>query len=400
MSKTRGTILVLDDRESHGQQLIDKLSGRYERHGYYFNLVGQPNDAIDLIKNGGVIVVIAAYRLKEINPVQKQATFFSDNRSNFKNGYDFLEYIDKIKPETEKILYTDEGGIEIPTSAIRRPVMSSISRKKTLRALYESLDAKLARHERLVERKTGEGKGKNVLLTGGTGFLGDLLIKTYLQRTDCNLWILSRPKNGFSAEDRILNRVNPEDHDRIRILEGDLGCHYDDRGNDISACLGLDDINNKPVYRDFLEMTEVVDEVFHNGSYLSLKNNPEERQKCMDINLMGTQRLFNLMGWFKKGLEVFHYTSTVFVHGILSTPEVFYEDESLPNRWLNPYEESKWRAEVLVRSSGYPFRIFRPGVIIKEMGADILSSHTIYGVASLLESGYKSYKSKLSLIHI
>ena len=84
----------------------------------------------------------------------------------------------------------------------------------------------------------GPGRGKNVLLTGGTGFVGDLLTKKYLERTDCNLWILSRPVGGVPAKDRILDRIDPSDHHRIRVLEGDLTPAIDE---------DADDSNNTPV---------------------------------------------------------------------------------------------------------------------------------------------------------
>jgi nucleoside-diphosphate-sugar epimerase len=240
----------------------------------------------------------------------------------------------------------------------------------------------------------GKNKGKNVLITGGTGFVGDLLIKSYLERTDCMLWVLSRARNSFSAGDRILSAVDRKYHDRIRVLEGDLGYCIDSKGNDTSAYLGLDNPDYKSNYESFLEMVEVVDEVFHNGSYLSLSSNKYERQKCMDINLMGTQRLLNLIGIFKKDLKALYYTSTAFVHGVITEPEEFYEDDAFPTKWLNPYEESKWKAELLIRNSGYPFRIFRPAVILKEPGSWKTTTHTIYGISSLLEVGYRALKHK------
>ena|GEM_PF-3615861 len=236
---------------------------------------------------------------------------------------------------------------------------------------------------------TDPGIGTNVFLTGGTGFVGDLLIKRYLERTDCRLWVLARAKGGVTAEERILDRIDPREHHRIRVMVGDLGRPVDWESNNAESASGIIDANTKESYESFLEMIAVVNEVFHNGSYLGLKKSEEERQECLDINVEGTRRLLNLMGTFKKEVKALFYTSTAFVHGRLSEPDEFGEDDASANGWLNPYEESKWKAEELLRDAGYPYRIFRPGIIARELGVDILSSHTIYSAADVLESGYR-----------
>jgi alcohol-forming fatty acyl-CoA reductase len=47
--------------------------------------------------------------------------------------------------------------------------------------------------------------GKNVFITGGTGFLGTLLIERLLSATPelGKVYVLIRSKNGYSAESRI-----------------------------------------------------------------------------------------------------------------------------------------------------------------------------------------------------
>lgn len=248
------------------------------------------------------------------------------------------------------------------------------------------------KHARNNGRQSGAGpeRGTNVFLTGGTGFVGALLIKKYLELTDCNLWVLSRPRGGVSAEARILDRINPQEHNRIRVIEGGLGQPDGEDEANPKHPSRLIDTTKQESYHAFLEMIEVVDEVFHNASYLSLRKDADERQKCMDVNYEGTKRLLNLISMFKQNLKALFYTSTAFVHGKISEPDEFGEDDTLTNGWLNPYEESKWKAEELVRNSGCPYRIFRPGMIARELGASILSSHTMYGVANVLEAGYMS----------
>lgn len=47
--------------------------------------------------------------------------------------------------------------------------------------------------------------GKNIFVTGGTGFLGTVLLERLLSATPKigNIYVLIRAKNGYSAEDRI-----------------------------------------------------------------------------------------------------------------------------------------------------------------------------------------------------
>ncbi|MGD8921644.1 MAG: SDR family oxidoreductase [Candidatus Zixiibacteriota bacterium] len=252
------------------------------------------------------------------------------------------------------------------------------------------MDGILSRQTSLIKNALGPGTGTNVLLTGGTGFVGDLLIRKYLEQTECKLWVLSRPMGGATAEERILDRVRSKDHHRIRVISGDLSRALNGENKDSAFPSGLIDTTTQQQYDSYREMIAVVDEVFHNASYLGLKKSADERQKCIEVNVRGTKKLLSLMSMFTRGVKAFFYTSTAFVHGRLSGTEEFGEDDALTNGWLNPYEESKWKVEKLVRNAGYPYRIFRPGMIAREQGVDILSSHTIYGVADILESGYKS----------
>ena len=258
------------------------------------------------------------------------------------------------------------------------------------------MDGIMSRNSPLSEDYQAAGTGTNVFLTGGTGFVGDLLIREYLERTNCKLWVLSRPMNGATAEERILDRVRTQDHHRIRVISGDLFRASNGDANDARSPSPLIDAATTQQRESLLEMSLVVDEVFHNASYLGLKKSAEERQKCEEVNVRGTERLLDLMRTFKKDIKALFYTSTAFVHGRLSEPEEFREDDALTNGWLNPYEETKWRAEQLIISAGYPYRIFRPGMIARELGVGILSSHTIYGVADILESGYRLYRTSES----
>ena len=227
---------------------------------------------------------------------------------------------------------------------------------------------------------TPEVCGNNIFLTGGTGFVGDEIIRRLCTDTSAHLWVLSRASKGASAADRILSRLDPAFHERITILEGDLS----------QPVLGLE--KNPAQAELFRQLLDCCDEVIHNGADLSFRTDDESRARVMNSNVGGTRRLLELVGRFRNPLKAFNFTSTAYVHGKWSG-DVFLENDC-PNAWQNPYEESKWLSELLVVESGLPFRVFRPSVIVKEPEATTTSGDGIYMIADSLSLGCQLFRQR------
>jgi nucleoside-diphosphate-sugar epimerase len=66
------------------------------------------------------------------------------------------------------------------------------------------------------------------------------------------------------------------------------------------------------------------------------------------------------------GVDEFHYVATAYVAG--RQTGTVYEQEQHPPSFNNAYEESKCKAEYLVRESGIPFTVYRPGIIVGRKG--------------------------------
>ena len=81
--------------------------------------------------------------------------------------------------------------------------------------------------------------------------------------------------------------------------------------------------------------------------------------KTFHINYDGTVNMLELARLVNA--KAFHYVSTAYVAGKL----VGRAMEAVPQEsgFNNPYEESKCKAEMLVRNSGFPFTIYRPAII-------------------------------------
>ena len=95
-----------------------------------------------------------------------------------------------------------------------------------------------------------------------------------------------------------------------------------------------------------------VQKVLHCAADVNLGKDPTGR--VFKINYDGTRRMVELAK--KLGVREFHYVATAYVAG--KQTGVIYEQEQHPPAFNNPYEESKCKAEFLVRESGIPFTIY------------------------------------------
>jgi nucleoside-diphosphate-sugar epimerase len=232
-------------------------------------------------------------------------------------------------------------------------------------------------------------QGDNVLVTGGTGFLGDELIRRLCADTNAHLWVLSRASKAGSPSDRILQRLAPRFRERVTIVEGELSQPF----------LGLDHTTDAAAATRFQRLLDSCDEVFHNAADLSFRNDTESRERIMNTNVGGTARLLDLARRFRRPLKAFNFTSTAYVHGTWPADRVFREDDR-PTEWRNAYEQSKWQAETLVAESGLPFRIVRPSIIVTEPEATILSHDGMYMIGDALAKGRDLYRRRFPDGHL
>ena len=156
-------------------------------------------------------------------------------------------------------------------------------------------------------------RGKAVLLTGGTGFLGTALVEKMLRSLPSlgRLYLLVRPSREKSAKERFEKDVLGSDAfsrlreelgnsfeervaEKVRILEGDV--HADSLG------LGEEDL---------AELSREVDAVIHSAASVIFD---APLDAAMDSNVRGTLGLLALArGWEKKPL--FMHVSTSYVAG-------------------------------------------------------------------------------------
>jgi thioester reductase-like protein len=177
-----------------------------------------------------------------------------------------------------------------------------------------------------------------VFLTGATGFVGREILSRFLERGGHRVFALVRAANDEEAAGRL------PAHRRLTAVAGDI---EEDR-------LGLSAETSERLRR---EVTTVI----HCAASVSFEMPLDESRS---VNVDGTRR----MAEFARScpdLERFTYVSTAYVAG--EPGRLFREDElAVGQRFRNAYEQSKFEAELALRSDGegLPMQILRPSIVV------------------------------------
>ena len=195
-----------------------------------------------------------------------------------------------------------------------------------------------------------------IFLTGVTGLVGAaFVVETIRGGHDCEFVCLVRKSVGVPAVERLRSIIADECRfdgcpelvdkvlSRVTPLEGDL------------VTMDPQEIAARPEMKG-------VNKVFHCAADVNLGKDPTG--KVYRINFGGTRNILAVA----KAINAaeFHYVGTAYIAGKLKGTA--YEDNPIDSGFNNPYEESKYKAEMLVRASGIPFSIYRPGIITGRRG--------------------------------
>jgi thioester reductase-like protein len=193
-----------------------------------------------------------------------------------------------------------------------------------------------------------------VLLTGATGFVGREILSRFLERDSRHVFALVRADNDDQAAGRL------PAHERLTAVAGDI-----ERKD-----LGLAGGSSERLRRE-------VSTVLHCAASVSFDMSLEESRS---VNVEGTRRMLDFARSCTR-LERFSYVSTAYVAG--EPGGLFREDElAVGQSFRNPYERSKFEAELAVRSEGadLPLQILRPSIVVGDSGTGRTSSfNVLYG---------------------
>jgi thioester reductase-like protein len=197
-----------------------------------------------------------------------------------------------------------------------------------------------------------------VVLTGATGFVGAELLKRFLDRSDRPVYALVRASDDEAAAERL-----PK-HERLTAVAADI-----ERPN-----LGLDS-------RTADAIAEEATTVVHCAASVSFDYDLERSRR---VNVDGTRHVLELAERCAQrgdGLGRLSYVSTAYVAG--AHRGLFREDQlDVGQRFRNPYEQSKFEAETLIRkrADGLPLQVLRPSIVVGDRRTGRTSSfNVLYG---------------------
>jgi len=195
----------------------------------------------------------------------------------------------------------------------------------------------------------------NVLLTGGTGFIGPFLVKSLLEQTHANIHVLVRSSDEHQGKQRL--RVAMES---MGACPAELMQMFEARVIPVCGDLGQKELALPREAWDFL--ANEIDAVFHNGATVNYLLNYD---RMRDANVLGTNEVLQLA--FDGRPKSFNYVSTTFVFG-WAVKKVLYETDCNENMELLDfgYSQSKWVSEQVVMDAcrrGLTTRIFRPALV-------------------------------------
>ena len=195
----------------------------------------------------------------------------------------------------------------------------------------------------------------NVLLTGGTGFIGPFLIKSLLEQTRAKIHILVRSSDECQGRQRLRAAMESMGSCAEGLMQ-----MFEARVIPVCGDLGQPQLGLTQDVWDHLAAE--TDAVFHNGATVNYLFNYD---RMRDANVLGTNEVLRLA--FERRPKTFNYVSTTFIFG-WAVKKVLYETDHNANMELLDfgYSQSKWVAEQVVmdaRRQGLATRIFRPALV-------------------------------------
>ncbi|KAG7295477.1 hypothetical protein JYU34_021672 [Plutella xylostella] len=181
--------------------------------------------------------------------------------------------------------------------------------------------------------------GKNVFITGSTGFMGKVLVEKLLRSCPDigNIYLLLRPKKGQNSKERLDDFINnrvfdrlhseaPQQLSKLRLVAGDI----------LQAGLAAS-------AEDVAELMRETHVLFHCAACVRFDQSIRD---AVRLNTGGTQKILSLAENMKK-LEVFVHVSTAYCRCELDTlEERLYGSKHQPRHVMDTVE---WMDDELLR---------------------------------------------------
>jgi len=325
---------------SVGQSSFDVLKARYNLTGTEsYNLVEAGLDSLDL--------VVFMHEIKEL---------LKDKNADMLARQVDIGLIQRVSvAELFQLAEQLERAPEEALGPLRESLAAFREEQRTAEELMMSNDRKLIFEPPAPALLPETPILNNVLLTGGTGFIGPFLVKSLLEQTRAQIHVLVRASNEHQGKQRLraaMESMGPCPAELMRLFETRV----------IPVCgdLGQKELALTREAWDFL--ANEIDTVFHNGATVNYLLNYD---RMRDANVLGTNEVLRLA--FEGRAKSLNYVSTTFIFG-WAVKKVLYETDFNENMELLDfgYSQSKWVSEQVVMDAGrlgLATRIFRPALV-------------------------------------
>jgi thioester reductase-like protein len=186
---------------------------------------------------------------------------------------------------------------------------------------------------------------KALFCTGAGGFIGRYIVAHYLEKEDCDLYLLEHGQFRERLESFLDEQIpDPKKRNRAKVLSGDI----------TQAGLGL----------DAAIADELKQRVTHAIHLAALYNLSAPRDISVRVNVDGTRHFLDFLEEIPS-LQRFAHASTIAVVG--KHTGTFREDDlDLGQGFKNNYDETKFLSEKLVRQrrDSIPTVILRPTTVV------------------------------------
>lgn len=171
-----------------------------------------------------------------------------------------------------------------------------------------------------------ELKGKKVLVTGASGFIGSHLVEELVRRgANVRAFVKNNSSNNIGSLEKLTEDIS----EKVEIVFGDIQ-------------------NRENVKRAVYEMNLV----FHLGALISVADSYKNPREYMDVNAIGTLNILEASREYKIEKIIIASTSEVYGNG---GNKIINEDFPLNPR--SPYAASKIAAEKITESFYYSYNL-------------------------------------------
>jgi UDP-glucuronate 4-epimerase len=173
---------------------------------------------------------------------------------------------------------------------------------------------------------------KNILVTGGAGFIGSHLVDNLLENTDANVCIVDNFNDFYSPAVKLANLGTNSEHPRLKIYQ-----------TDICDQTGLREVFSAGEF----------DAVVHLAAYAGVRPSLMNPKLYTEVNVCGTLNLLELANEFDVGQFVFGSSSSVY--GI--DCKIPFSEEDKIQQPISPYAATKAAGELMCHTFSHLYDI-------------------------------------------